>query len=142
MINSQRYKGEKLFMRNCYIILGKSYIIHTLKVYLFFQDTVAILSFKKMFFALSPGFCPCISKSSFTCGPNIRQCVEPPKWNIPSWSPFLTRCPSMTVIWQDEISVIPTGITHISPIAGLSASININALVASSVINPCDSFYR
>jgi hypothetical protein len=93
-----------------------------------------------MLCARIPGSCPWKSKSSPTAGENNRQCVDPPKWNIPSWSPFFTRCPSYTVISQVETSAIPTGSTHTSPIEGLSASMKITARVATSVMYACDSF--
>jgi len=95
---------------------------------------VAIRALTGMLRARSPGFWPWKSNSRLTRGPNNRQCVDPPKWNMPSWSPFFTRCPSYTVISQVETSVMPTGSTHTSPINGLSASMKIIARVATWVM--------
>lgn len=35
----------------------------------------------------SPGFWPRRSKVSRTPGQKVRQCADPSKWNLPSWSP-------------------------------------------------------
>lgn len=56
--------------------------------------TFAICALMNIFELSTPGVCPCRSNSIFTWGSNIRQYVEPPKWNIPNCSPFLTCWPS------------------------------------------------
>lgn len=46
--------------------------------------TVAIFDRTGMLVEFNPGVWLRRSNSSFTCGRKIRQCVEPPKWNMPS----------------------------------------------------------
>lgn len=50
----------------------------------------------------------------------------------PSCSPFFTCWPSLTVISQVDTSVIPMPMKHINPILGLSASIKMMALAATT----------
>jgi hypothetical protein len=66
--------------------------------------------------------------------------VEPPKWNMPSCSPFAIRCPGCTVTSQLDTSAMPTGTTHIRPILGLSASMKMSARVATAVRKGWDWF--
>ena len=66
----------------------------------------------------------------FVCGRNSIQYVDPPKWNMPSSSPFLTLCPASTMISHVETSTSPTAMMHIKPISRLSASMNMTARAA------------
>ena len=62
-----------------------------------------------------------MTKFRFVEGPNTRQWLEPPKWNMPISSPLVMLSPTWTVNSQLETSAMPMNTIAMSPMVGFLA---------------------